>query len=279
VNPRPTQAEMQLYYPFEFYGTHLAGEALLKEKARQLDLKHQYVREVPPGRLLDVGCMKGEFMYFMQQRGWEVQGIEWSTKPPNVFGLDIHYGSLQDAGYRSESFDLITLWAVLEHVYAPREMLEAIHTLLKPQGRIVLLVTNFQSLPARLMRHDDIPRHTSLFTRRTLRKMLLKTGFRPDAFHFNCELFGGVHRGTLNYLVKLLAGEPLEEIVAQNRTVARWQEFSSHLRGKPSDWMLKVDRRDRLWTPYLDRLLDRLGYGFIMTVIATKEESFPNAEV
>jgi 2-polyprenyl-3-methyl-5-hydroxy-6-metoxy-1,4-benzoquinol methylase len=271
LNPRPTEEEIHSYYPEEFYQPQLDAEQLLREKEHQLFLKYEYVKNIPPGRLLDIGCMKGEFLYFMQQHGWEVHGIEFSTKPPNVFGLDIHYGDLFSARYAAHSFDLITLWAVLEHVYYPRKMLTEACRLLKPGGRVVLLVTNFHSLPARLMRHDDIPRHTTLFTKRTLGKMLRICGLIPTSYRFNCRLFGGNNRGVLNYLFKLLAGERISEIVAQNRTVSRWQEFSSMLRGKPSSWMLKVDEKDRHFSPIIDRWMDRLHFGFIMIATAKKK--------
>ena len=270
INPRPTEEEIHLYYPEEFYDTHLTAECLMREKERQLALKYEFVKDLPPGRLLDIGCMKGEFMYFMQQRGWKVCGMDFSTTPPNVFGLDIFYGDLESAGYLPESFDLITLWAVLEHVYYPKKMLATVHRLLKRGGKVVLLVTNFKSLPGRFMRQDDIPRHMTMFTKRTLGNMLRHTGFRPDRFRFNCELFGGVNRGVLNYLVKLAGGERIDEIVAQNRTPVRWQEFSSQVRGKPYEWMLKIDSLDIRFTPCLDRLLDTLQFGFIMIARATR---------
>jgi 2-polyprenyl-3-methyl-5-hydroxy-6-metoxy-1,4-benzoquinol methylase len=271
INPRPSEEEIHAFYPKEFYTVHLNAETLLEEKKGQLGLKYQYVKDLRPGRLLDVGCMKGEFMYYMQQRGWKVQGIDFSTKPPNVFGLDIFYGDLEAAGYEESSFDLITLWAVLEHVYQPRKILSEVHKLLKPSGMTIVLVTNFRSLPGRFMRHDDIPRHTTLFTKHTLTKTLRSCGFRPMSFHFNCDLFGGNNRGMLNYLVKIAAGERIGDIVAQNRQVARWHEFSSQLRGRPSPWMLKVDAKDQLLMPHLDRWMDRLHCGFIMIAKATRD--------
>ena len=271
INPRPTEDEIHTYYPDEFYDTDIDAERLLLEKEQQLLMKYQYVKDMTPGKLLDIGCQKGEFMFFMQQKGWDVQGIDFSTKPPNVFGLDIFYGDLEAASYSNESFDLITMWAVLEHVYYPKHMLMKVNQLLKPNGKLVLLVTNFHSLPACFMRQDDIPRHTTLFTKRTMRDMLRRAGFTPDQFDFNCALFGGNNRGVLNYLVKLATGEKLEEIVAQNRTVNRWQEFSSQIRGKASRFMLRIDALDIALTPYLDRWLDFLHFGFIMIARATKE--------
>jgi SAM-dependent methyltransferase len=271
VNPRPTEGEIQNYYTEDFYSTTIAADELLRQKERQLLLKYRYVQDLQPGKLLDIGCSKGEFLLYMQQKGWEVYGSDFSTKPPNLFGLDIFYGDLDNADYTPQSFDLVTLWAVFEHVYYPRRILAQANRFLKPGGRIVLLVTNFNSFPARLMRHDDIPRHTTLFTKRTLSEMLRRTGFVPISFDFDCELFGGSNRGVTNYLVKLAAGERIQDIVAQNRSPGRWDEFSGQLRGKTSQFMSKIDRIDITLSPSLDRLMDRLGWGFIMIAVATKK--------
>jgi SAM-dependent methyltransferase len=162
------------------------------------------------------------------------------------------------------------MWGVLEHVYDPMSVLRNASRLLKRGGRFLALVTNFNSLPARFMRHDDVPRHTTLFTKCILRDMLRKSGFEPERFYFNSELFGGTHRGVFNYLVKLALGEQIDDIVAQNRSIDRWYQFSSQIRGKQSNMMLKVDRFDIAVTPYLDRIMDWCGYGFIMICQATK---------
>jgi len=271
VNPRPTEDEIHQYYPEEFYDININGEELLKTKRRQLSLKYQYVSDLQPGALLDVGCQKGEFMYFMQQKGWNVRGCDFSSKPPNVFGLDIFYGDIDLAEYPENSFDLITLWAVLEHVYNPQKMLKKLNRLLKPGGSIVMLVTNFYSLPASLMRHDDVPRHTTLFSKKTLAQMLEQTGYIPDFFRFNSELFGGTYRGVFNYLIKLLRGEKIENIVASNRVPGRWHEFSDQLIGRYTKWMRIVDRFDIAVYPFIDKLTDKLGLGFIMIAKATKK--------
>jgi len=272
VNPRPTEDEISSLYTDGYYRADLTPEELLNERKDQLLAKFDKVKHLPAGRLLDIGCQKGEFPFFMSQKGWEVQGVEFFPGPPNLFGLDIFYGNLADAGFPSETFDLVTLWAVLEHVYHPREMLSEVHRVLKPGGAVLLLVTNINSISGRLLRHDDIPRHTTLFSRRTLSRMLRVAGFRPQACYYGNDIFNGSTRGVLNYLVKLAAGERLADIVAQNRIAGKWHEFSGQLHGRDSLFMSFIDRTDIALTPLLDRLVDRLGLGFIMTVEAKKVE-------
>ncbi len=276
VNPRPTEIEIHKYYPEEFYDPVVDADQLLRDKQELLSLKYSYVKDITPGRLLEIGCAKGEFMMFMKQHGWNVSGVDFSNKPPNVFGLDIRYGSIESADFDDNSFDLVALWAVLEHVYSPKRMLREVCRLLKPGGALVLLVTNFNSLPARLMRQDDVPRHTTLFTSATISRLLKATGFTVNYVRCDHRLYGGTNRGLMNFLFKLAAGESIDEIVAQSRSASRWQQFSSELHGRKSPWMLKVDKADMSLTPRIDPVLDRLGLGFIMVVRAQRRaESCP----
>ena len=265
VNPRPTIQAIHLYYPPDFYQVDRGPADLLKEKQGTLDARLKLVGALPPGRVLDVGCQKGEFLYVMKQRGWDVTGVEFSSTPPNVFGLPIHYAELKDAPLAPGSFDLITLWAVLEHVHDPIAVLTQVTKLLRPAGRAFVLVPNFDSIPARFMRHDDVPRHLLMFTKRTLQHAAHAAGLTVRTFHFGDDIFSGSTRGVLNFACKRVNGEPIEAIVAQNREPGRWHEFSECVKGKESELMRRVDRIDRAVTPTLDRVMNALGLGFIMT--------------
>ena len=264
VNPRPDENEIHNYYPNEFYQTNITKEKLLEESQFHNELKYSYIKELKPGCLLDIGCNKGEFMYYMEKKGWDVYGVEFSIKPPNMFDKRIFYGDIKKADFNHEQFDLITMWAVLEHVYEPMEMLQYAYKLLKKNGIIVILVTNFKAFPGWFMQQDDIPRHTTLFTKNTLKCMLNKSGFKNHKFYYNHLLFGGRNRGLFNYIIKLMLGENKEDIVAQNRTPGRWQEFSSKLKTKDSKFMQYVDKFDIWITPYIDIICDILGLGMIM---------------
>jgi SAM-dependent methyltransferase len=208
-------------------------------------------------------------MAFMQEKDWVVHGVEFSTKPPNLYNLDIFYGTLKEANFPSGCFDLVTMWAVLEHVYNPLDMLREIQRILKPNGKLLVAVPNFKSIPAILMRHDDVPRHITMFTENTLKNILSASGLELNRVDFNSDLYGGKNRGLINYLTKLVFGENIEDILAQNRSVDRWYQFSSYLNGRKSNFMLRIDNLDIAVTPYLDRWFDRFGLGFIMIAEAS----------
>lgn len=265
VNPRPDPVEIKAFYTRDFYDVAITAEKLLAEKRETLQAKAKMLSTLSPGRLLDIGCQKGEFLFWMKQHAWDVHGIEFSETPPNVFNMPIHYGRVETAAFESGSFDAITLWAVLEHVHDPIETLAQVKRLLAPKGRAFVLVPNFRSPPARLMRHDDVPRHLLMFTPSTLRQAARLAGLRVRRFVFNDDVFSGSNRGLLNFLVKRAFGESYDEILSQNRSAERWSEFTGSLNGTPSRLLKLVDRIDLRLTPHMDRIMRRFRCSFIMT--------------
>jgi SAM-dependent methyltransferase len=273
LNPRPIEADIHRYYHDEFYRAEEAPQDALRNMMPRARSMAQHVTRYPRGRLLDIGCFRGEFMEYMRAtHGWDVAGLEFSQRPPNYYGLDIFYGDLADAPFADASFDVITLWAVLEHVYDPSAILGSVQRLLRPGGTAIVLVPNFNSLPARFMWHDDVPRHVTMFTRRTLGRMLLSRGLRPVEWACSQDICSGSVRGWLNFVAKRLHGESMAEIQAQNRFEggSRWSEFDSQLHGRPSELMRRINAFDLWLAPRMDRVLDAVGLGMIMTVHARK---------
>jgi SAM-dependent methyltransferase len=265
VNPRPGPGEIGAYYPDEYYEAQIAPPQLLRDKRAALEARARLLDDLGPGRLLDVGCQKGEFLQWMRERGWEVQGVELSRRAPNLFCLPIFYGRLEQAGFAPRSFDAITAWAVLEHVHDPLALLRAIARLLAPAGRAFVLVPNFRSLPGRFMRHDDVPRHLLMFTPATLARAAAAAGLRIERTVFSDDIFSGSTRGVLNFAVKRAFGESYDDILQQNRSPAQWHRFSETLNGEPSRLMAWVDALDRRCTPALDALMRALRCSFTMT--------------
>lgn len=273
VNPRPVEADIHRYYHDEFYRADETPEDALRNLRPRLEGMASHVNRYPRGRLLDIGCFRGELMEHLRaEHGWRVAGVEFSERPPNHWGLDIFYGPLSDAPFDDGSFDVVTLWAVLEHVYDPTAVLAQVERLLRPGGVTIVLVPNFRSIPGRFMRHDDIPRHVTMFTKATLCRSMARAGLAMTDCSCGQDVYGGSVRGWLNFLVKRLAGETMGEILAQNRPEdgRRWQEFSSQLHGRESALMRRVDTFDNSLAPRMDRVLDALGFGFIMTAHARK---------
>jgi 2-polyprenyl-3-methyl-5-hydroxy-6-metoxy-1,4-benzoquinol methylase len=102
-----------------------------------------------PLSILDVGSGGGEFSYLLRTLGHQVKGIEPNKGYANYsireYELDVHIGFIQNNRFQKESFDLITIWHVLEHTENPGDVLSLLHALLKPQGTLVIEVPNVEA--------------------------------------------------------------------------------------------------------------------------------------
>jgi SAM-dependent methyltransferase len=198
-NPRPPLATMDRYYPDQ-YGSYSSAQVGLRAQrgaAGWLARRAQNRRcrmidtAVPmqPGqgrRLLDVGCASGLFLEAMQAYpGWQVEGVELNETAARAtserLGVPVFAGPFEQARYPDATFDAITLWDVLEHLHDPATSLRELRRILKPNGALFVRVPNAASYVARLCgRHwsgYDLPRHMTLFTPRTLSRMLGEAGF------------------------------------------------------------------------------------------------------
>jgi SAM-dependent methyltransferase len=136
------------------------------------------------GALLDVGTAAATFMHVAKERGWEVAGCEpnlWLCEWGRArYGFDIQAGTVFDHPYRERSFDVVTVWDVLEHAPDPMRLLRECHRILKPSGLLVVSYPDIGSLAARVMGRRWVfllSVHLYYFTRRTMSAMLERAGF------------------------------------------------------------------------------------------------------
>lgn len=158
---------------------------------RELKLFRRVCRR---GAVLDVGCSTGGFLFNLNRRfpddyrilGTDVSGpaLEYAASR----GIPVLRGNFLDTS--CGPFDAITFWAVLEHLFAPRSLLERAWSLLKPGGLCFVLVPNMSSLAVRLLgaRYRYIyPQHLNYFTRRTLTSFVTErfSLLQLRSMHFN----------------------------------------------------------------------------------------------
>lgn len=138
------------------------------------------------GKALDVGCAAGFCMAVMRELGFKAYGVEVSadiaSHAVEHFGFDtVHIGSLQSAAFAERTFELITMWDVIEHVADPSGLLRSARRLLKPGGVLVVETQNIDSVFARLLgrrwHHYKHAEHIYHFTPSTVRRLLTSTGF------------------------------------------------------------------------------------------------------
>ncbi len=192
TNPRPTQAEIGVYYASADYVSHsdenapgLINSIYRKVRTITLSQKSNLVEGYLPkrGRLLDIGCGTGAFAGHMQQRGWKVDAVEpdpgAAQKARNNFKLQVH--EEQWLSSADGPFDLITMWHVLEHVHALQDRFKQLWRLTAEGGFVVIAVPNPYSIDARhygaIWAARDVPRHLYHFPPDMLRKRMEEEGF------------------------------------------------------------------------------------------------------
>jgi len=143
------------------------------------------------GKILDVGCGGGSYLYRLKQWGWETYGVEPSetgAQQAQKLGLTVRHGSLQDAGFPDAFFDVVRLSNVLEHLSDPKATLQEISRILKADGLVYITVPNTRSLVFWLFQENwyalDSPRHVISYCPKTLGTLCNATGFEIASVNF-----------------------------------------------------------------------------------------------
>ena len=194
LHPLPDEAALRDFYPAHYYGDlGTKFRAPIEMLVRWVGDRHAafLASSVPRGgRVLDVGCGRGVILGTLADRGLEAHGFEISetaTRGADPRAKICVAPRLEAAGYPDAYFDGVIIWHVLEHVRDPRSTLETVRRILRPGGRLVVAVPNFESLQARWSGpawfHLDLPRHLHHFPLSALRRLLERTGFRISSEH------------------------------------------------------------------------------------------------
>jgi SAM-dependent methyltransferase len=187
---RPSADDLADYYPDDYEAYYLLDD---KSNAhdwhlrRALNLQLKFVEDLTPakGKLLDVGCATGNFLYIAQENGWQVLGIEPVQKAAQIardfYNLEVITGTLISSELNPSTFDVITMWDVLEHLPIPKRAFQKSWELLKPGGIIVFSIPNLASFDRFLFGKYwigwDVPRHFNLFTDQTILQLIEDSGF------------------------------------------------------------------------------------------------------
>jgi 2-polyprenyl-3-methyl-5-hydroxy-6-metoxy-1,4-benzoquinol methylase len=147
------------------------------------------------GKILDFGCEEGNFLVLAKQRGWDVFGLDLSKFATNIVkkrGLKVLNKTIHDAKFAKQSFDVITLWDVIEHLSNLDDIFREFRKVLKKNGLLIVRTPNEKSifhliahlsyilsfklikLPLKSIYHTD---HLYYFSKQTLAKTLRKNGF------------------------------------------------------------------------------------------------------
>lgn len=222
--PKPELNHLESYYESEDYISHTDSQKNFFEKTYQLvrnvslKQKRKLVSKLSNGKqILDIGCGTGDFLKELNLHGFQTTGFEPNSKAATIAtqkGINLidDYKKLPDA-----TFDVITMWHVLEHVYDLHEQIAELKRLIKPNGVIIIAVPNFKSFDAFYYGKDwaafDVPRHLWHFSKNSIRLLFGQNKFKVvqilpmyfDAFYVSM-LSEKYRKNSLSFLRGIFVG-------------------------------------------------------------------------
>ncbi len=189
----PAEKDADRYYQSEAYVSHSDIRKGLVNRAYHLARKWmlRYKLKIvirgsgcKTGSILDVGAGTGYFLRTMEDHGWQVTGTEKSSHARDFAADHLQLKVFPSEDFHTlphRSFDVITLWHVMEHLYGLDAYWTGLARLLKPSGHLIIALPNPESADARHYRENwaawDVPRHLWHFTPGDVKKMAEKYGF------------------------------------------------------------------------------------------------------
>lgn len=239
--PQPSLDKLPSYYESVDYISHTDGNKSLFEKMYQfvksIALKNKLKlinSQSAKGRILDIGAGVGDFLSVCKNDGWQTIGIEPSEKAKNIAkskGVSFveNLSELED-----HSFDIITMWHVLEHVPNLEEQIAELKRLIKSNGTIIIAVPNFKSFDAKhygqFWAAYDVPIHLWHFSKTAIQKLFAKEKLElikvfPMKFDsFYVSLLSEKYKtGKMNFIKAFVIG------LKSNFKATRNSEYSSHI--------------------------------------------------
>ncbi len=242
TSPQPNENDLGKYYESEDYISHTDNKRSLFEKAyhivKNIALKNKLnlINSENPqkGRILDIGAGTGDFLLTAKENGWDTVGVEPSDRAKSIAikkGISF-VGKISEL--ENNSFDVITMWHVLEHVPNLELQIQELKRLLKPTGTLIVAVPNFKSFDANHYKTFwaayDVPIHFWHFSKKAIQSLFEKVDMRlekilPMKFDsFYVSLLSEKYKtGKMNYLSAFFIG------LKSNWKAKRTLEYSSHI--------------------------------------------------
>lgn len=186
TSPQPSLENLGKYYESEDYISHTDNKRSLFEKLyhfiKSIALKNKLnlINSLQPnkGKILDIGAGTGEFLSVAKNDGWQIIGVEPSDRAKSIaIKKGISFVE-QTSELENHSFDVISMWHVLEHVPDLDQQIKELKRLLKPTGTLIIAVPNFKSFDAKhygkFWAAFDVPIHFWHFSKTAIKLLFEK---------------------------------------------------------------------------------------------------------
>lgn len=228
ANPTTAREVEENYYRRNYYKKAQEGEWHEERMNVFVGSLRKISKFLKQGRLLDVGCGMGYFIDLARSKGWDVKGVEISDGAVEYarekLNLDVVRGSLKDANFDTEYFDVAVMWNVLDQMHNPRANLKELNRILKKGGYLFIRVPNlyfhiklvkfYKILKPFLRNVKRTPWvfHLYSFDKNSIKRLLRLTGFsnvsvRTEPLDINVprfvEIFGKKREGAIRKLFDL----------------------------------------------------------------------------
>lgn len=242
TEPQPSLDNLGKYYESVTYISHTDGNKTLFEKAYQmvkniaLKNKLSLINDLSKnkGKILDIGAGVGDFLATAHQNGWQTVGVEPNDKARAIAEKKGVTFIEKTENLPDNSFDIITMWHVLEHVPALENQIMELKRLVKPNGTIIIAVPNFKSFDAVYYQEYwaayDVPIHLWHFSKTAIKLLFEKHNIRlvkvlPMVFDaFYVALLSEKYKtGKMNFIKATYIG------LKSNWKARKTGEYSSHI--------------------------------------------------
>lgn len=196
---------LKKYYDYAHLETNPLNDAICSIP-KLFSNKHE-VHFKLDGKLLDVGCGNGRYLDGMKKLGWQTKGVEFNENAVavcNLSGLNVHHGDLFSANFETNSFDVINVSHVVEHVPNPKAFFSELARILKKNGTLIIKTPNSEALGRQFFNtnwyDNDVPRHIYLFSEKNLNMLASSSGLK--IIHFNTRTSPKIILNSLDYVLR-----------------------------------------------------------------------------
>lgn len=191
--PRPPEREIGVYYAHDYEPYIARYNPIVERFIRARTWREMRGFGFPKPRVLEIGSSWGKYLLELRAMGADVVGVELSPEMCQEgsvrHGLDIRQGTLEAQSFPSGSFDVVVMNHVVEHLYDPRATLAEVFRVLKHGGALLIKTPNVET-PERAWFGSqwlayEAPRHTVLFSPRTITNLLREIGFQVERVSYD----------------------------------------------------------------------------------------------